>query len=745
MCIGSTRPLCKILDDLQLTNRGWIGSSRTFNEIALLNKNILRLDETSSASHSFTTFSFLRRKARAFICRKCYQVDAEVVGRNELNIEDYKPNHRCVGMERKRHMCESVILESESFFSMDSIDQSSTQSNGHREICEKSIQFDSIDSAIRMRIECLAENMTKSEAIAHKNICPVRTGNQTFSKDNVGNFVKLLWSIAKQSGADKALIDCINKDLMDNSHAENGISLLRNDVTIPNCDVYALDGYANYHVIHRLPSHKNRRRQKLEVSLSTLDIKLLSGAGSTMRNLKHIVSQLHRSNVSTSKNTIIDIQNERRLMRERVEIVTINNVARRHNQSNRGSSHLVRFKNAKLMEYMRYYIYDSNGELRNFVKDTHSLSLSSDHGKGSLKLILSFNSPGYKISSNESILLGIAKCTEDEVSLKLLIESCWPMLIFEYSQVLKKPVYLTGDQKNLALIFGTGSGSSEYCCVFCHTPRVTKIDKSANPGDKTKKLASDRTKHLANFDEFYGRIGQSKKRKLDDWTCESTNSINKDSIQKLQPMNPLIKSFMENANLEYIDQFAVVGGLHFKLAWNKYFEYATSPVKWIHNFHLKSSTGQLNEKEKQFIYNCTLIEQMVTQIRPKRHGPTGQLDCLYTGGDITTITDRAETLVHLLEQQQKDESIDLKHAIDFFSLSNKLHILCQAILGKELDSDWRAKLHDFRCFAIDFLKNCRHIGLYYLHCLIHVEDIIERTGVSLGLIGNDQVNFTFRL
>ena len=728
------RPLCQVLKDLRLTKRGWTGSTRFFQEIAYSNKNILNLNESKCITHTFTTFSLFGRQARAFICRNCFLVDAEVHERKILDPEEYFPNHRCPSIERKRHQAESVILESESFFSMESMD---TDSAGH-EICEKYIQYDSLDSKIRMRLECQAERMTKAEACAHKQICPCRTGNQSFSRDNIGNLVKLLWSIAKQSGADKALIDHINKDLC-YSQAANGISLLRKNVTVSNCDIYTLDGYSNYHVVHRNPKHKDRRKASLEVTLSTHDIKLLSGAGSTISNLKHVVKQLHRSNIPTSKNTVKIIQEERKTMRDCIELVTLGDVARRHNQKNRGQSHLVRFKNEKLMQFLNQFIYDSNGEQRSFVKDSHSISISSDHGKGSLKLVLCFNSPKFSISSNESILLALAKCCEDQVSLQLLMESSWPMLVHEFAKVLNKSLFLTGDHKNLSLLFGTGGGSAEYCCVFCHTPRKTQIDSSANPGDKKTNLPSDRTKQLANFDEFYGKISVERKRKIDDWNNENVNSENKDSVKKLQPMNPLIKSLMRSSNLQYVEELAIVPGLHFKLAWNKYFEYATSPVKWIFNFNLKSRNGQLSETENQFLYNCKLIERTVFEIQPKRHGPTGQLDAQYTGPNIDKIIGKSETIVKLLETQQLTEGIDLEHSIKFFKLSSKLNCLCNAILDKELDPEWRAKLHDFRNYAIEFLRNCRHIGLIYLHSLIHIEDIIERTGVSLLLIGNDQV------
>ena len=97
---------------------------------------------------------------------------------------------------------------------------------------------------------------------------------------------------------------------------------------------------------------------------------------------------------------------------------------------------------------MGRYIFDSNGNIRPFVKDAVSMTISSDSGKGSLKSVLAFNSPNYRIGANESVLLTYMKTTEESVSLELLFESSWLQTILHYAKMLKIPIYITGRDQN---------------------------------------------------------------------------------------------------------------------------------------------------------------------------------------------------------------------------------------------------------------------------------------------------------
>ena len=604
-------------------------------------------------------------------------------------------------------------------------------------ICERRTTFEDKDCDKRLIIECQAQNMTDEELRSHRNTCPCRTGNQSFEDGNIDSFAKLLWQFAKKSNAAKALINHINSDLSKESLADHGISKLRTNVAVSNIDVYTLDGYVNYHCVHNNPSHISRRRKSIEVALSFTDLKLLAGAGSSVNNIKKMVKNLHSCDIPIPKNVVDTVRSERKEMRDFIEIVTISNVARR-NKNSRGLSHLVRFKNSSLMEYLNRYIYDKDGVIRKFVQDSHSISLSSDHGKGSLKLAMHFNCENTTISSYESIILGLAKCQEDEVSMNLMMESCWPILIQSFASSIDKPLFLTGDHKNISVLLGIGSGASEHFCPYCHVGRQTKIDPTANPADESSGLKSDRVKYLTNFDEFYGDVTESSKRKLSDWTNPST-ADNKSSIKKLKPMNPLLFELIKNSKFDLIEDFIPPPALHFKLVFNKIYEYSTAPSKWIHNFHLKSKTGTLSQKEKDLFVNTKVIERMVTEIKPRRHGPTGQLDAHWTGPDIDTILKKSETVLKALQRQAIEENADLTHAIGFFQITTNMDKLCHAICGKKLAQDWKQKLNDFRECTIAYLRNCQHIGCYYIHALTHISDIISKQKVALGLIGNDQV------
>ena len=55
-------------------------------------------------------------------------------------------------------------------------------------------------------------------------------------------------------------------------------------------------------------------------------------------------------------------------------------------------------------------------------------------------------------------------------------------------------------------------------------------------------------------------------------------------------------------------------------SWNKIFENAIDPTKWILNFKHKGESASLSKEEKQLEDACHQIEQNVVEVKPRRHG-----------------------------------------------------------------------------------------------------------------------------
>ena len=113
-------------------------------------------------------------------------------------------------------------------------------------------------------------------------------------------------------------------------------------------------------------------------------------------------------------------------------------------------SNKVRFDQNKFLIFLGRIIYDKNGNTRSFVQDAVSMTVSSDHGKGSLKAVLAFNCPKYRIGPHESVLLAYTKATEESVSLDLLFESSWLLTIQNFAKILNIPIYITGIDHKLS-------------------------------------------------------------------------------------------------------------------------------------------------------------------------------------------------------------------------------------------------------------------------------------------------------
>ena len=93
---------------------------------------------------------------------------------------------------------------------------------------------------------------------------------------------------------------------------------------------------------------------------------------------------------------------------------------------------------------MHQYVFDQNGNLRQFVKEAISCTISTDQGKGSMKAALVFNSPRYRTGVNEAILLALMLAREESRSLELLLESSWLLSIKHFADNLKIPIFVTG-------------------------------------------------------------------------------------------------------------------------------------------------------------------------------------------------------------------------------------------------------------------------------------------------------------
>ena len=93
---------------------------------------------------------------------------------------------------------------------------------------------------------------------------------------------------------------------------------------------------------------------------------------------------------------------------------------------------------------MHKYIFDNDGLPRQFIKEATSLTVSTDQGKGSLKAVLTFNSPRYRMGAAEAILLCLMKSREESRSLELLLESCWLLSIKNFAENLNIPIFITG-------------------------------------------------------------------------------------------------------------------------------------------------------------------------------------------------------------------------------------------------------------------------------------------------------------
>ena len=224
-----------------------------------------------------------------------------------------------------------------------------------------------------------------------------------------------------------------------------------------------------------------------------------------------------------------------------------------------------------------------------------------------------------------------------------------------------------GDIANFTYLLGLKGSSSNSPCPWC------KMDRQQITNPKCLKGNSVRT--LKDYDQFYEK---GEPRQLSDWDDAAGSD--------LRPLNPVLARLMIASDIQRVDEIIQPGILHFKLrkdlnflfyhsifetklksiySFNRMFENAIDPTKWIINYKHKRESASLSEKEKQLEDSCRQIETSVIDVIPRRHGKgsdyeifskfyfifiwieiwiirtDGALNNHYTGRDVSTILSRS--------------------------------------------------------------------------------------------------------
>ena len=205
-------------------------------------------------------------------------------------------------------------------------------------ICRNQITFVDSNQNLKFKIDCQEEHTTMKEHRAHNKKCLVRNQNKALNDSHQHETASIIWSAMKNNGLASALVKVINEDLMSNSLVECGITKLRSNVGVKNCDLFALKNSSTLHCVKKHEKNTDRRGRDI-IQLNSDDIRLIAGTGESINGIAKTVKQLRKQNIPTEKNVVPKIRSERKTIRAMTENIVVDNVQRR-TKNQVGSSHL---------------------------------------------------------------------------------------------------------------------------------------------------------------------------------------------------------------------------------------------------------------------------------------------------------------------------------------------------------------------------------------------------------------------
>ena len=209
-------------------------------------------------------------------------------------------------------------------------------------LCSNQIKFVDHQQNLKFTISCQEEHATLRDLQAHKMRCPARNKNNAFNDSHEHETAKLFWKSMKASGLAAALIKVINEDLTSESLVQHGISKLRSDVAVKNCDLFALKNSSTLHCVKRKEKNTSRRGRDL-IQLNSDDIRCIAGNGRSINKIKTMVKEIRKQNIPTEKGVVSKIRNERQEIRQMTENIEVQDVQRR-SKNQLGLSHLGQVK-----------------------------------------------------------------------------------------------------------------------------------------------------------------------------------------------------------------------------------------------------------------------------------------------------------------------------------------------------------------------------------------------------------------
>ena len=206
-------------------------------------------------------------------------------------------------------------------------------------ICDNRIKFTDAEQNLKISIDCLAEHASLKELQSHRMRCKVRNQNHAFQKSHQHETAKMIWDSMKSADLAAALIKVINEDLTSQSLAQHGITKLRSDVAVKNCDLFALKNSSTLHCVKKKEKNSERRGKDL-IQLNSADIRLISGNGQSINKIKAMVTHIRKQNIPTEKGVVSKIRSERQNIKKMTENIIVQDVQRRSKNQTLGQSHL---------------------------------------------------------------------------------------------------------------------------------------------------------------------------------------------------------------------------------------------------------------------------------------------------------------------------------------------------------------------------------------------------------------------
>ena len=401
-----------------------------------------------------------------------------------------------------------------------------------------------------LSIRCKKKFLTFEELTKHRQGCKFRHQNMEITQPK--SLGHVLFNVARQAQVDNHLVNSAHISILKGDHSPK-IKFVEAEATHNNVSKFSLEDCKNPLLIFNEQKNVSRRKDQIVNVVPSVLLQVLKGQFG-MRKLYKLTKCLRSANVKVDRSAVLNIKDLRAWTRDQTTFSLIDNM-KRNNNSEPTNALILSFTESGVLDFVSCFVM-KNSQL---IQSSDHFVVTIDSDSKSNKLVGSFASRDYTMTTDKAILLCYGRFSESVENNRLLLERAQidaiGVLLAQYNIKIK----LVMDQKSLSYVLNIAGPQGNNPCGFCHILRNRKqCPERKKFGIRRYGLsyASNSQHGLASPEWHDAHYGE---RLLSDWN-------NPEMMQR--PLPDIVRSLFEVTNTSRIMDVVSIGPLHLTLAVN---------------------------------------------------------------------------------------------------------------------------------------------------------------------------------